>query len=125
LPWRSLEFEHQHHEGRELRQTVGTVNFPRANVMFTRVTEWRHLTGQDCDWTTQTLEFPLGVGDPYYPVPAADAHELYRRYEELARDTPGMTFVGRLARYQYLSMHQVVGQALKAARNLETQLSSH
>jgi UDP-galactopyranose mutase len=125
LPWRSLEFEHHHYESRELRQSVGTVNFPMPNVMFTRVTEWRHLTGQDHDWTTQTLEFPIGVGDPYYPVPASDAHDLYRRYEELANATPDMTFVGRLARYQYLSMHQVVGQALKAAKTLTAQLSSN
>ncbi len=40
--------------------------------------------------------------------------ELYRRYEARARDTPGVTFVGRLARYQYLNMDQVVASALQA-----------
>jgi UDP-galactopyranose mutase len=124
LPWRSLEFEHQHYETPNLRQVVGTLNFPSAEFPFTRITEWRHLTGQVADWTTVSLEYPLGVGDPYYPVPADDAHDLYRRYERMATGLPNMTFVGRLARYQYLSMHQVVGQALKTARNLASQLSS-
>jgi UDP-galactopyranose mutase len=125
LPWRSLEFEHRHFESTELHQPCGTVNYPGAEFAFTRVTEWRHLTGQGGDWTTLTSEYPLGIGDPYYPVPAADAHALYERYERLARRASKMTFVGRLARYQYLSMHQVVGQALKAARTLEASLSSH
>jgi UDP-galactopyranose mutase len=124
LPWRSLRFEHQHQRSRELRQKVGTINYPSSQFPFTRVTEWRHLTGQDSDWTTLTLEYSLGAGDPYYPVPAPDAHFLYRRYEQLAKTKPRMTFVGRLARYQYLSMHQVVGQALKAARTLTTDMST-
>jgi UDP-galactopyranose mutase len=123
LPWRSLEFEHKHYESTELYQPVGTVNYPSAEFAFTRVTEWRHLTGQGGDWTTLTSEYPLGVGDPYYPVPAADAHAMYERYERLARRASKMTFVGRLARYQYLSMHQVVGQALKAGRTLAASLS--
>jgi UDP-galactopyranose mutase len=123
LPWRSLEFEHQHYESTELYQPVGTVNYPSAKFAFTRVTEWRHLTGQDADWTTLTSEYPLGIGDPYYPVPAADAHAMYERYDRLAKRATKMTFVGRLARYQYLSMHQVVGQALKAARTLTASLS--
>jgi UDP-galactopyranose mutase len=123
LPWRSLHFEHVHNETRDLVQPVGTINYPGLEYGFTRVTEWRHLTGQDADWTTQTIEYSTADGDPYYPVPAPDAHALYRRYEVLARTWPDMTFVGRLARYQYLSMHQVVGQALKAAKTLEQSLS--
>jgi UDP-galactopyranose mutase len=124
LPWRSLEFRHVHYESRDLLQPVGTINYPGWDCAFTRITEWRHLTGQEADWTTQTVEYPLGVGDPYYPVPAPDAQALYRRYERLAKETPKVTFVGRLARYQYLSMHQVVGQALKSARTLATELST-
>ena len=60
----------------------------------------------------------LAEGDPYYPIPRDDTRALYRRYQALADELPGVTFVGRLARYQYLNMDQVVGQALSAANKL-------
>lgn len=118
LPYRSLTFHHQTYPGRELRQPCPQINYPALWQPFTRTIEWRHITGQDCDATTITTEFPSGEGEPYYPVPSPDARALYKRYEELARREPNVLFLGRLATYQYLNMDQVVGQAMAAFRRL-------
>jgi UDP-galactopyranose mutase len=77
------------------------------------MTEFRHLTGQSPhDSSTIAVEFPRSEGDPYYPIPRDDTRALYRQYEALGQERADITFVGRLARYQYLNMDQVVGQAL-------------
>jgi UDP-galactopyranose mutase len=92
-------------------------------VPYTRTTEFRRMTGQEHhDSSTLAVEHPRAEGDPYYPIPREDTRALYRRYEALADDLPGVTFVGRLARYQYLNMDQVVGQALSAASKLLAEL---
>jgi UDP-galactopyranose mutase len=114
LPYRSLEFELETHPtpNGELLQPAGQVNYPGEDVPYTRKTEFRHLTGQRHDRTTIAVEFPRAEGDPYYPVPRADNKELYKRYRALTEREPGVTFVGRLATYQYFNMDQVVAQAL-------------
>jgi UDP-galactopyranose mutase len=117
LPYRSLEFEIRSEPtpdgGLKLPATV--VNHPSADVPWTRVTEYRRMTGQLVhDWTTMHAEHPRSEGDPYYPIPTDENRALYKRYEALAAGLDDVTFVGRLARYQYLNMDQVVGQALKA-----------
>jgi UDP-galactopyranose mutase len=115
LPYRSLEFELRTVDtaGGGYALPAGSVNYPSEDVPHTRVTEFRRLSGQD-DMPKSTLayEYPRSEGDPYYPIPRDDTRELYRRYEALADELPEVTFVGRLARYQYLNMDQVVGQAL-------------
>ncbi|MCW3010075.1 MAG: UDP-galactopyranose mutase [Solirubrobacterales bacterium] len=121
LPYRSLRFETRSRPTPDdgLAQSVAVLNHPDAATPWTRVTEYRHLTGQHRHpWTTQHVEFPCAEGDPYYPVPRPENRELYRRYEELSEQEGGVTFVGRLARYQYLNMDQVVGQALATAGRL-------
>ncbi|HEX8075277.1 MAG TPA: UDP-galactopyranose mutase [Thermoleophilaceae bacterium] len=115
LPYRSLEFDLRNeptpHGG--LVQPVASINFPTEEVPHTRTTEFRHMTGQSPHGSsTIAYEYPRTEGDPYYPIPRDDTRELYKRYETLADQLPGVTFVGRLARYQYLNMDQVVGQAL-------------
>jgi UDP-galactopyranose mutase len=110
LPYRSLEFRFET-VSRERFQAVGTVNYPNEHA-YTRITEFKHLTGQRHEKTTVVYEYPQAEGDPYYPVPRRENAELYRRYQELAERTPGVHFVGRLATYRYYNMDQVVGQAL-------------
>ena len=83
---------------------------------YTRITEYKHLTGQEAPNTSITYEFPRAEGDPYYPVPRAENEALFKRYEALADATEGVTFVGRLATYRYYNMDQVVGQALASYR---------
>jgi UDP-galactopyranose mutase len=77
------------------------------------------MTGQvNHDSSTYAVEFPRTEGEPYYPIPNDETRALYKRYEALAAERPDVTFVGRLARYQYLNMDQVVGQALATAEKL-------
>jgi UDP-galactopyranose mutase len=113
LPYRSLQFEHEHFAGMKQFQPVGTVNYPNR-FAYTRITEFKHLTGQQHSGTSIVREYPCDEGDPYYPVPNAQNAELYRRYSELAEAERNTIFVGRLAQYRYLNMDQVVGSALKA-----------
>ncbi len=115
LPYRSLRFEHQTLR-QEWLQSVATVNYPNESVPYTRVTEYKHLTGQTAEHTSVTYEYPSAVGDPYYPIPRDENQALYKRYEALAMAEPGVSFVGRLATYRYYNMDQVVGQALASYR---------
>ena len=117
LPYRSLRFDHRTLD-RDTFQSVGTVNFPDEAVPFTRITEFKHLTGRRHGRTSIVYEYPEAEGDPYYPVPRPENQALFKRYEALARATPGVTFVGRLATYRYYNMDQVVAQALASHRTL-------
>ncbi|CAA9577478.1 MAG: UDP-galactopyranose mutase [uncultured Thermomicrobiales bacterium] len=118
LPYRSLRFGFETLD-RSQYQTVGTVNFPN-DYEFTRVTEFKHLTGQTHERTTIVREYPCADGDPYYPVPNADNAERYKRYQALAENTPDVHFAGRLATYKYYNMDQVVAQALTLHRRLQS-----
>ena len=125
LPYRSLEFELRNEATPDggLLQPRGQVNEPSEDVPYTRTTEFRHLTGQAHTSSTVALEFPRSEGEPYYPIPTDETRALYRRYEALGAEHEHVTFVGRLARYQYLNMDQVVGQALSAAETLIARLT--
>jgi UDP-galactopyranose mutase len=118
LPYRSLKFDHKTLQ-EERHQPVGTVNYPAPDVPYTRISEYKHLTGQQASVTTITYEYPSAEGDPYYPIPRAENQELFKRYEALADATEGVTFVGRLATYRYYNMDQIVGQALATFRKLD------
>ncbi len=117
LPYRSLQFKHETHDLPRF-QDVGVVNYPAEDVPHTRITEFKHLTGQAHASTSICYEFPAAEGDPYYPVPRPENAALYQRYQVLADATPGVTFVGRLATYRYYNMDQVVGQALATYQRL-------
>jgi UDP-galactopyranose mutase len=117
LPYRSLEFRHETLP-QEQFQAVGTVNYPNDHA-YTRITEFKHITGQTHPKTSIVYEYPRAEGDPYYPVPRPENAQLYRKYEALAEATDDVTFVGRLATYKYYNMDQVVGQALAAFKRLK------
>jgi UDP-galactopyranose mutase len=110
LPYRSLDFKFETHD-RPVFQPGAVVNYPNEHA-YTRITEFKYLTGQAHPKTSIVYEFPCEGGDPYYPVPRPENAELYRRYKALADALPGVRFVGRLATYKYYNMDQVVGQAL-------------
>ena len=118
LPYRSLKFDHRT-LSQERFQPVAVVNYPAEDVPFTRISEYKHLTGQESDVTTITYEYPSAEGDPYYPIPRPENQELFKRYEALADATENVTFVGRLATYRYYNMDQIVGQALATFRRMD------
>jgi UDP-galactopyranose mutase len=115
LPYRSLRFQHET-KACEWLQPVAVINYPSPDVPYTRVTEYKHLTGQQSPYTSITHEYPSAEGDPYYPIPRAENQLLFKRYEALALAETGVTFVGRLATYRYYNMDQVAGQALATYR---------
>lgn len=117
LPYRSLTFQHETHDMRRF-QPVGVVNFPAEDVPWTRITEYKYLTGQIHPKTSITYEIPSAEGEPYYPIPRPENQALLRRYEALARERPDVIFAGRLGSYRYYNMDQVVGQALALHRRL-------
>ena len=110
LPYRSIEFKFESHDVEEFQQT-GTINYPN-DYAFTRITEFKHLTGQKHHKTSIVYEFPKAGGDPYYPIPTPENAALYAQYHGLARQLKSTHFVGRLATYRYYNMDQVVAQAL-------------
>jgi UDP-galactopyranose mutase len=116
LPYRSLSFEHVTLDA-EWHQPVAVVNYPQTQA-YTRVTEYKHLTGQEHPKTSLTFEYPCDHGDPYYPVPRPENQKLYKAYECLALAQTNVWFVGRLATYRYYNMDQVVGQALATFRRI-------
>jgi UDP-galactopyranose mutase len=116
LPYRSLEFRFETRNV-EVAQAGPVVNYPNENP-YTRVTEFKYLTGQVHPKTTVVYEYPQAEGDPYYPVPRSENQLLYRRYEALADQTPGVHFLGRLGTYKYYNMDQCVAQALSYYRKV-------
>jgi UDP-galactopyranose mutase len=110
LPYRSLEFRFETRNV-PVAQAGAVVNFPNENA-YTRVTEFKYLTGQEHPKTTLVYEYATAEGDPYYPVPRPDNAALYKKYQDLADATPRVHFLGRLGTYKYYNMDQVVAQAL-------------
>lgn len=117
LPYRSARFEYET-LAVERYQRTAVVNYPSADVGFTRVTEFKQLTGQVHQQTTLAYEYPCAKGEPFWPVPTAESAALYKQYEEHARTVPNVHFLGRLGTFQYYDQHQVVAQALKFTAQL-------
>lgn len=129
LPYRSLEFKHETHDT-PVFQAAPVVNYPNEQL-YTRITEFKYLTGQKHAKTSIVYEFPKSQGDAYYPVPRKENADLYARYKSLADATPSVHFVGRLATYKYYNMDQIVAQALTSygkiagMKRVEAMVHSH
>jgi UDP-galactopyranose mutase len=117
LPYRSLRFRHETLD-QKMMQPVAVVNYPSEQVPYTRVAEYKHLTGQVHPRTSVSYEFPTDDGDPYYPVPRAENMQLFKKYQALADQMSNVHFLGRLGSYRYYNMDQVVGQALALYRRI-------
>jgi hypothetical protein len=102
----------------DMAKFVAVVNYLQTEA-YTRVTEYKHLTGQRHPRTSISYEYPSATGDPYYPIPRAENTAVYKRYEVLANARRDVWFVGRLATYRYYNMDQVVGQALATFERIE------
>jgi UDP-galactopyranose mutase len=118
LPYRSLDFKFETVDT-ERFQEAAVVNYPNDHA-YTRITEFKYLTGQAHPKTSLVYEFPKGDGDPYYPIPKPETAVIYARYKALADVTRNVRFVGRLATYKYYNMDQVVGQALATFEQIKS-----
>ena len=116
LPYRSIDFKFQTFD-QELFQQTGTINYPNEHA-YTRITEFKHLTGQHNSKTTIVYEYPTDEGDPYYPIPRPENAQLYNKYHSLSLQEKNTFFAGRLATYKYYNMDQVVAQALSLFKKL-------
>ncbi|TGE19858.1 UDP-galactopyranose mutase [Hymenobacter elongatus] len=116
LPYRSLEFKHETLNVEKFL-SAPVVNYPNEHL-YTRITEFKALTGQQHPKTSVVYEYPKAEGDPYYPIPRLENADLYNKYKKLADETPNVHFVGRLATYKYYNMDQVVAQALTLYKKL-------
>ncbi len=115
LPYRSLHFNFVHTE-QEHHQSVATVNYPN-DFDFTRITEFKHLTGQKAYGSTYAVEYPRvylkGENTPYYPIPREEHKALSHQYKlESEKMKDKVIFAGRLGDYQYYNMDQAVARAL-------------
>lgn len=117
LPYRSLDFKHET-LNIAVHQSAPVINYPNEQL-YTRVTEFKYLTGQEHNKTSIVYEFPREEGDPYYPVPRSENAEIYKKYKALADATANVHFVGRLATYKYYNMDQVVAQALTVYKQVK------
>jgi UDP-galactopyranose mutase len=117
LEYRTLRFAHARHDGDF--QGAAIVNHTSSAVPWTRRVEHKHFLGIDTPRTVVTTEYPevyTRESEPYYPILDSENRERYERYREAAKGLPRVIFGGRLGTYQYLDMHQVIAQAMAAAR---------
>ena len=119
LPYRSLRFEFETHD-MEYFQQAAQINFPNEHE-YTRITEFKHITGQHNSRTTIAKEYPVETGEPYYPVPNESNAALFRLYEKESEKLNKVRFVGRLATYRYYNMDQVVAQSLKTFETIASE----
>lgn len=118
LPYRSLRFEREYFSDGEFYQPTVQVNYPGLDAPFTRIVETKHITGRTQRGSTIVKEYSQKweVGrEPFYPVPTSGSKELYSKYKKLADEeyeSKGTLFIGRLGKYRYLNMDQVVAAAL-------------
>lgn len=110
LPYRSLRFSFKHYN-RPIYQHAAVINFPN-DFDYTRITEYKYLTGQKHRGTTVSHEYPKDGGEPYYPVLTGESKVLAEKYRERAAREKDVIFVGRLAEYRYYTMEDVIRRAL-------------
>lgn len=117
LEYRSLRFEDEWRDRDELG--CATMNYPDAEVPYTRAMTWRHFWPSTIARTLVTREYPAEAGEPYYPVADERNRELYERYRVYAAASkPKVILGGRLGLYQYLDMHQAIAAARRLAGRL-------
>ena len=116
LPYRSIDFKFETLD-QEVFQPTGTVNYPTTQA-YTRITEFKYLTGQKHCKTSIVYEYPKAEGDPYYPIPRPENNKMYKKYQLLAVTLRNVYFTGRLGTYKYYNMDQVVAQSLSLFKKI-------
>ncbi|MNW35554.1 UDP-galactopyranose mutase [compost metagenome] len=120
LEYRSLSFKTKLLEYTDNFQGNAVVNYTDSETPYTRIIEHKHFEFGKQSKTVITEEYPLEWNkelEPYYPINDDRNNGRYRKYKEMADGEKNVIFGGRLASYKYFDMHQVIGEALKAADN--------
>ena len=121
LPYRTLRFDFEHYD-RPDYQGHSVVNYT-VSEDYTRITEFKYLTGQKADSTTIVKEYPFAYtgaeGEiPYYAIMNEENNALYRKYADQAAKLPDFHLLGRLAEYKYYNIDAMAARALALARSL-------
>ena len=118
LLYRSIQFQFETFDKEEF-QEASVVNYPN-DYDYTRITEFKKLTGQEHKKTTICREIPCADGEPYYPFPTKDCKARFALYEEDMKKEKNVVFLGRLAEYRYYNMDAVVRRALDVVSDMVT-----
>lgn len=110
LAYRSINFQFETLDTQSFQESP-VVNYPN-DYDYTRITEFKKLTGQQNDKTTILKEYPSGEGEPYYPFPTKEHKEHFAKYKKDMEAEEKVIFLGRLAQYRYYNMDAVVRSAL-------------
>lgn len=123
LPYRSLDFKFEHYEMDDFQQGHSVVNYT-VSEDYTRITEFKHLTGQkDANGTTIVKEYPFAYtgaeGEtPYYAILDKANEELYQKYAKLTDGFDRFYLLGRLAEYKYYNIDAMTKKALELAEDI-------
>ncbi|GGH37561.1 UDP-galactopyranose mutase [Microbacterium album] len=124
LSWRTLDFEEEVLNVGDFQGTP-VMNYPDADVPFTRIHEFKHFHPERKDVypddktviMREYSRFATREDEPYYPVNTSEDRAGLLAYRELAKGEKDVHFGGRLGTYQYLDMHMAIGSALSMWRN--------
>lgn len=118
LEYRSINFVSETHDV-DFYQENSVINYPGPEVPYTRIVEYKHITGQQVpNKTTIVKEFTVDDGEPYYPVPNERNQAIYEKYRKETEKLTNVFFVGRLANYKYFNMDQAFKSALEMFHSL-------
>lgn len=130
LSFRSLDMVFEHIERKQF-QAAAVVNYPN-DELFTRITEFKYLTGQQAASTTVMKEYPLPCDRraargniPYYPIPDVSCQSLYNQYKNAAARIKNLYPCGRLAEYKYYNMDKAILQAMHIAEAAADDQKNH
>jgi UDP-galactopyranose mutase len=116
LGWRSIHFVFKNFMT-ESFQDYAVINYPN-DYDFTRISEYKKLTGQKSETTTVSFEFPCGGGEPSYPIPTSENRRIHSKYLEDAKKLTNVYFCGRLCLYRYMNMDIACLEALRLAKDI-------
>ena len=123
LPYRTLEFRFETLDRDDFQNGYGTVNYT-VDRDYTRITEFKHLTGQQVPGkTTIVKEYSKAYSGifgeiPYYAIINPDNNAMYEQYKALGARFPNLYLLGRLAEYKYYNMDAIAARALELAKGL-------
>lgn len=122
LSWRTIDLEEEVLPIEDF-QGCSVMNYPDADVPFTRIHEFRHFHPER-DYTKDATvimreysRFANKGDEPYYPVNTSVDREKLLKYRDLAKGEQDVLFGGRLGTYKYLDMHMAIGAALSMFDN--------